>query len=157
MKKPRRPARPRAPSKPAAVNTEVGGQATATFQQPNLGSGVAVHQATFGLNVHQSPFPPAAEIEAYERLNPGSFGRIIAMAERAQQAQIEATQRAQKYASDDTRRGQWLGFTTAMAAMIGSGVVAHFGNPWVAGLFLSIPVLAVAKALIESASGRRKA
>jgi uncharacterized membrane protein len=97
------------------------------------------------------PYPPPHEMREYESILPGAFNRIVSMAEQAQAAQIATMQQAQNYARRDARRGQVLGFITALAAMGGAIWCVHVGSPSVAGLFLSVPVLAVAKALIDSA------
>jgi cadmium resistance protein CadD (predicted permease) len=72
------------------------------------------------------------------------------MAEQLQAAQIKQTDTAAQFAQNDTRRGHWLGFVVAIAALIAAIVSLLLGNPWVAGLCLSVPVMAVAKALIDS-------
>ena len=43
----------------------------------------------------QSPYPPPEHIKEYEAILPGTFDRIIKMAEEAQRAQIDSTRRAQ--------------------------------------------------------------
>jgi uncharacterized membrane protein len=102
----------------------------------------------------QGPYPPPEAAERFEALLPGSFGRIIAMAEQSQAAQIAAVSRAQDYLQRDTSRGQWLGSVVSIIAMAGGAVCAVAGQPWVAGLFLGVPVLAVAKALIDGVARR---
>jgi hypothetical protein len=54
----------------------------------------------------------------------------------------------------DTRRGHWLGWSVAILAMGGALGCLALGYPWVASLFLGIPVMAVAKALIESVKSK---
>lgn len=98
----------------------------------------------------QGPFPPPEAIKQYELVLPGTFDRMLKMAEEAQQAQVATTFRAQEFARLDTRRGHWLGFAATVVAMLGAILCAYLRQPWVAGLFLSVPVMSVAKALIES-------
>jgi len=69
------------------------------------------------LHVWEGQFPPPEAIERYERVLPGAFDRIIAMAEASQRAQSADTKRAHHYAQADTRRGQWLGAATTWTAM----------------------------------------
>jgi uncharacterized membrane protein len=101
--------------------------------------------------VWQGQFPPPEAMGNYEKILPGSFDRIISMAERLQAAQIEETRRAQEFMRDDTRRGHWLGFSAIVLAFIGAGFSMELQYPWVAGTFLSVSVMGVAKALIDSA------
>jgi uncharacterized membrane protein len=96
------------------------------------------------------PYPPPEAAERFEKLLPGSFNRILTMAEQTQAAQIRINEKAQGYLRDDTRRGHWLGWTSTVLAMIGAAVCALVHEPWVAGLFLSVPVLAVGQALVET-------
>ena len=103
------------------------------------------------LQIWQGQYPPPDAVEHYERVLPGSFDRMIGMAERLQAAQIDGTKRGQDYTRDDTRRGHWLGFAIAVLAMLGAFGCLELKYPWVATVFLSVPVMAVAKALIESA------
>jgi uncharacterized membrane protein len=95
----------------------------------------------------QGQYPPPEAIEHYEKVLPGSFDRMIAMAERLQAAQIEESRRAHDYTHSDNQRGHWLGFSAAVIAI----AALAFNDPWVAVAFISVPVMGVARALIESA------
>jgi uncharacterized membrane protein len=106
-------------------------------------------QAQQTFQVWPSPYPPPEA--RYEKVLPGSFDRILRMVENLQQAQIDQTGRAAAYAHSDTKRGQWLGFALGGIACVGTVICLALGNPWVAGLFLSLPLMEVAKALIETA------
>jgi hypothetical protein len=76
------------------------------------------------------------------------------MAETAQQAQIAGAERAQTFTRDDVRRGHWLGFGAITLAMVGAVLVSLFGYPWVGAALVGVPVMGVAKALIDSARVR---
>ena len=82
---------------------------------------------------------------------------MIRMAGQLQAAQIDTTRRAQDYARYDTRRGHWLGFVAAVLAMLLAFGCLLLQYPWVAAAFLSVPVMAVAKALIDTATSRPQA
>lgn len=99
----------------------------------------------------QGQYPPPEAIEHYEKVLPGSFDRMIAMAERLQAAQIEEARRAYDYTHSDNRRGHWLGFSAAVIAMFCAIAALAFNDSWVAVAFISVPVMGVARALIESA------
>jgi uncharacterized membrane protein len=96
------------------------------------------------------PYPPPEAVERYEKVLPGSFDRMIKMAEQLQAAQIEETRRALEYAQADSRRGHWLGWWVAIFAMVGAVACLQFNYPWVAAVFLSVPVMAIAKAFVEA-------
>ena len=106
----------------------------------------------------QGQFPPPDVIEKYEKITPGSFDRIIQMAEKLQSAQIEETKRAQDYTQKDAARGQRLGFWSIIAAVIGATICALYGSYThtsgafaVAGAMIGLPLMGAVKALIDSA------
>ena len=99
----------------------------------------------------QGPFPPPEAAERFEMLVPGAFNRIIIMAEQAQTAQILSVDNAQNFARRDTRRGHYLGFISNALAMFGAIFCLYLKFPWVSVSFLSVPAMAVGKALVDSA------
>ncbi len=114
-----------------------------------------VHQSQ--VQMWQGQFPPPEAVKEYEAVLPGSFDRMIRMAERLQDSQIDETKRAQDYTAVDTKRGHWLGFSATVAAVFGAVIIAIVaamtkepGAYAVAALLVAVPVMAVAKALIES-------
>ena len=116
-----------------------------------LPAGGMLAQTQQTVQLWQGQYPPPEAIEHYEKVLPGAFDRMIAMAERLQAAQIEESRRAHDYAHSDNRRGNWLGFSATVIAMICALGALAFNYPSVAGAFISVPVLGVARALIESA------
>jgi uncharacterized membrane protein len=102
----------------------------------------------------QGPYPPPEAVERYEKLLPGTFDRMIKMAEQLQHAQIEEAKEVRAMTHKDQQRGNYLGFATAAVAMSGGLICLYLNSPWLGAVFLSVPVMGVAKALIESASLR---
>lgn len=98
----------------------------------------------------QGQFPPPEAVERYEKVHPGAFDRMIRMAEESQRTQGHMAELAIEGVRTDTRRGHWLGFLLSMSAMTGALILGLLHVPWVAGAFLSVPVMGVAKALIDS-------
>jgi uncharacterized membrane protein len=110
------------------------------------------------IQLWQGQYPPPEAVKEYEKILPGSFNRMIRMAERLQEAQIAETERAQAYTANDSKRGHWLGFSTTIFAIAGAisctvagAITGASGVYWVAGTLVAVPVMAVARALIESA------
>lgn len=107
-------------------------------------------QLLLQLQAVQSPYPPPQHLKEYEAIQPGSWNRILTMVEQAHAAQIETAKTAQANMRIDAQRTHFLGAGVTVVAMIGATICALFGQPWVAGAFLSVPVMSVGKALIES-------
>lgn len=105
----------------------------------------------------QGQFPPPEAIERFEKVLPGCFDRMMRMAENLQVAQVDESKRAQEFTHNDAKRGHWLGFAASCLSTLGSiicvGIGAHYGMAsafFVATALVSVPAMAVAKALIES-------
>jgi uncharacterized membrane protein len=98
--------------------------------------------------------PPPAAMRDYELILPGTMERILAMAELEQHAAIARAQNARAFLRDDVGRGHWLGFGLSALAIVAAVLCVALGAHWVAGLCLGVPVLAVAKALVDA--GRQR-
>jgi uncharacterized membrane protein len=98
----------------------------------------------------QGPYPPPDFVEHYEKILPGVFDRMITMAEELQAAQISESKRVQDYTFSEAKRGHWLGFLAAIAAMACAVGASVLHEPWVAVAFISVPVMGVAKALVDA-------
>jgi uncharacterized membrane protein len=98
----------------------------------------------------QGQFPPPEAIERYDKVHPGAFDRILTMAEKIESAQIEQSAQALRYQHQDTSRAQWLGFSLAAIAVICAAVLGAIGQPWLAGVFLAVPVMGAVKSLVDS-------
>jgi len=81
------------------------------------------------------PLPPAAEFERYEDALPGAADRILAMAEREQQARLnrETTHQQlvvedQKLVRQQVKRGQVFGLAVSLAAILCGTITAIVGS-----------------------------
>lgn len=109
------------------------------------------------VQVWQGQFPPPDAIERYVAVQPDSFHRILVMAEKSQDATVTANMRAMELQASDTRRGQYLGASVTIGAIVGAVILGALGQQWIAGLLVSVPVLSVANVLIDSETARRLA
>jgi uncharacterized membrane protein len=134
---------------PANLGSVLGAAGSPTFPPPGA-QVVSIQQ----VQQWQSPYPPPEHIKEYEAILPGTFDRIVKMAEQAQAAQIESVRTAQESLRANSILGTLLGGAVTVVAMICSLVCVFHGALWVAGAFLSVPVMSVAKAFIESAKSR---
>jgi uncharacterized membrane protein len=122
-----------------------------TIVIPNAKLATVVEQR----EIWQGPFPPPDAVEQYEKVLPGVFDRLVKMAEESQVANVKSIERAQEFTRRDIRRGHWLGWATTIAAMAGTVVCAYLKQPWLGGMFLTVPVMAVAKSFISSEKGQK--
>lgn len=106
------------------------------------------------VQVWQGQFPPPEAIERYEQVMPGAFDRIVSMAERQQVSVIDATADVRKIMSRDTQRGHWLGWSVTVGSLLGAVVCAYLNQPVVAVALVAVPVMSVAKALIDSSRAK---
>ena len=111
---------------------------------------VAQQQLAQQIQTWQGPFPHPTDMRAYEDILPGTFERMLKMAEEAQRAQIDTVRRAQEFTRGDIARGHYLGFIGMLAAMGGALWCASHGQRVIAGLFLGLPVMTVIKILVDS-------
>ena len=114
----------------------------------------SVAQTSIQMVQWQGHYPPPEAVERFERLAPGAFDRMLSMAERAQAGQLATVADVNRNIREDAQRGALLGTAITLASMLGAGVCAYIGQPWVAGAFLGVPVLSVARSLIETTRRR---
>jgi uncharacterized membrane protein len=119
----------------------------------------------------RGPLPPPTELERIEQTIPGGADRLLRMAERdlhlaeqdlqlAEQElevagqELQIAQKEQAHRFEDSRRGQYLGFSLAAGTVIAAAVVSLFHAPWqVSVALVGIPMLGAVQALIQ---GRRE-
>lgn len=92
------------------------------------------------ISTHWSgPLPPPGELEKIDQIIPGGAERLLRMAEKEQTHRIE-----------DTKRGQYFGWSLAAGSVIAAAVVSLCHGPWqVSAALVGIPVLGVVHALIQ--------
>jgi uncharacterized membrane protein len=87
---------------------------------------------------YQGPIPPPAQLERYEQIQPGAADRILRMAEKNQDAQIEQSRAVleiekQKIANEETKlqlfsRGQIMSSVIALGGLALTGYGAYTGQ-----------------------------
>lgn len=116
-------------------------------QQAQNSSVVAVQQATYS-----GPIPPPAAMEQYERIVPGAANRILAMAEREQEARHEfmASERRLRH------RGQWIGALLVLLLIGASVYFAYVGLAVLAGTVMGVTLLGVATIFVLGKKGEQQ-
>lgn len=103
------------------------------------------------------PFPPPALIKEYEVILPGSFERIMKMAEKAQNDQADTVKSAQQAQGRDSKRVHWMALAISLASVVGAVVCAWLHQTVIGTACLGVPVLAVAQSLIASLTAPKRA
>lgn len=102
--------------------------------------------------------PPPSMIEQYERIHPGLADRLMTMAERAQQAEIDSTNDVNRR----TDRYQLLALAAGCIGLLAILAVATFlalhGHEWVAAGVLGIGVSGIIATLVNAPTrwGKRR-
>jgi uncharacterized membrane protein len=104
----------------------------------------------------QGPIPPPALIQQYNQVVENGAERIMRMAEQAQQAELEM---GRAWVAEN-RRGQWLGASVSMAALVLAAALGGFGlwSGAPSGFYalpaavVSVPVFAVVRAIVRRES-----
>ncbi len=96
------------------------------------------------------PLPPPAALAQFEQIIPGGAERILRMTEQEHAHRLSQEQEGLRAEVKDSRRGQWLGATIALSAIVGALVNAALGGPWQASVALvGVPLLGVVQAFLR--------
>ncbi len=98
---------------------------------------------------YSGPIPPAQELGNYNAIVPGAAERILLMAEKNQQHQIDIETLALNSARKDVRRGQIFALIITVSAFSTSIAAMIMGFPFVASVIGSTTVVSLAIAFIK--------
>lgn len=151
----------------AAANAAMASSLPPYMIPPNMGQSTII-AAQHHQQAWNAPVPPPEAAERFEKICPGSFERMLRMAEREQENQIELSQkqlevatyisheqvnlarRAQDLLAQDTKRGHWLGAGISVLAMIGGMIAIFYQQPYIGVAFLSLPIATIVIAFVKS-------
>lgn len=105
---------------------------------------------------HIGPMPPVDVADGYERLHPGAIGRMFDLAERDQQAFIEAQRDIRKRDDDFRRLALFTGLAALGLILAAVLVLALTGHDWVAGGVAGIGASGIIATLVNAASPLRR-
>lgn len=124
------------------------------------GTGEGVQQVAF--QWRSAPLPTVDEFAGYERIQPGAANRIITMAEKSLDAEIEAQRKANEVAADDHKAQNvcMVIATTAYSILpyagFGSAIIcAAFGQPVAATFGALIGAVTVGPQIIQEIRKKR--
>ena len=104
-----------------------------------MGTMVAMEQ-----KMYSGPLPPAEEIEAYERVCPGSADRIITMTEKSLDHRIANEKLIVSEETKQSSRGQIFGFILALFFGIIALILGLYGHEILAGIIASGDIVSLA-------------
>lgn len=99
------------------------------------------------------PLPPPAALEQFNIVVPGGAERIFRMAEQEQQHRIAQEAIGLKSAISEAKRGQLLGASISISAIISAVVAVRLGAHWsVSCALVGVPILGIVRAVVNSRS-----
>lgn len=98
----------------------------------------------------ESPYPPASELEGYERTLPGAADRIFSLVEAESLHRRELEKKALAKESRDSLIGFAAAFVVAMTATIGGGFLVYSGYPIAGSIFGLSGVASIVGAFLKT-------
>ena len=89
------------------------------------------------------PFPHPKHVKEYEECLPGCFDRMLTMAEKSQNSQIENNKKIIDHQINDSKRGMRYGLVALILIIVAATVCAVTNHDWVAGGFLGVGMIGV--------------
>ena len=114
---------------------------------------LAIQQESFS-----GPIPHPRILEGYENIHSGFAERIVRMAEKEQEHRFECDNKVIDSTVASTKRGQWMGYTIALAFGIISLVLGLMDQVAVAGIIGGLDLVALVTVFVktQSSSQRKK-
>ncbi|OBG21760.1 hypothetical protein A5765_21680 [Mycolicibacterium celeriflavum] len=103
------------------------------------------------LTSYRGPIPPAAELQAYDNVLPGAAERILHMAEKSLESQIEVDTTLAHGDVASIRRGQWQSTAIVGASLIFAFAAVLLDAPWqVVAVFLVPGIFEFGSSLVRA-------
>lgn len=116
----------------------------------------AVSIRSMSVTAWQGPVPPPAAAEAYERIHPGAFDRMLTMAEEeSKYRRGRETAELSEHAAS-VRTGMRFAFVLTLSAFICATVCACVGQTAAAVAFVGATVVNLAAVFIGRSSSQKK-
>ena len=100
------------------------------------------------------PLPPPAMYGEYDKVLPGSAGRLLELTENQSSHRIDWERTALKASISATTRGQWFGFIVSLVAISAAIFLATQGQSVVGGLLAIVSVLGLVDRIFDRLFGR---
>jgi len=97
----------------------------------------------------RGPLPPPRHFREYEDVFPGAAARILAMAEKEQNSNIELSQLALSPEISERRLGLWQGFGAFALLTVGAFGCALVEQPILGGAFLAVGAISAVRKFID--------
>lgn len=97
------------------------------------------------------PLPPPEALAKFNEVVPNGAERIMAMAEIEQRHRIDYETTGINASVTETRRGQWLGASISLIAIVGAIISIILEAHWaVSCALVGVPILGIIKAIVNS-------
>ena len=106
--------------------------------------------------MYSGPIPHPRHLKAYEDVCPGAADRILRMAEKSQEAQLEIPGKMIAAESKYRNKGLLFGFLTLALLVIAALSCVYMGHPKTAALFLAAGAVGVVGRFIDGRRNRGK-
>lgn len=100
---------------------------------------------------YRGPIPPASELKAYDAVLPGAAERILHMAEKALDSQVDVDTTLARGDVESARRGQWQSTVVVLVCVGAALTAAILGYPWpVVAVFMAPGIFEFGSSLVRA-------
>lgn len=101
------------------------------------------------------PLPPPGALQQFDAIIPNGAERIMVMVEREQEHRLSQELTVLNATVADNRRGNWMGWTISIAAIVAAAGTAYLGaHPTVSIALVSLPIVTIVQAFIRGKPGK---
>lgn len=103
------------------------------------------------------PLPPPEALSQFNNIVPNGAERIFRMTEEQQASRIHIERTGLQAAIAEAKRGQLLGASISIVAIVGAILSVYLGSHWlVSAMLVGVPIMGLAKAIVDSRSQNKK-
>ncbi len=113
--------------------------------------------------ISHGPLPPPRILREYDSIVKNGAERIMAMAEKEQEARIrerekngESNRRLAERKLNYFRRGQWMGFILALIVLLSAALFAYYHFEALAGILLATTLVALVGLFVYTTKNQKK-
>lgn len=123
---------------------------------PEAERGNVVRAVGMQIKTHSGPLPPAEVLQEYNQLIPNGAERIMRMAEKQQDHRMDLENRVVNSQLKESSRGQWMGYTLALAGLGTAILSTIYGHEVAATIIGSIDMVGLVYLFVNGKTQQRK-